>query len=72
MRRGTVNLVKNFMIQKINKAQQSGFVDGSMAGDLPNITQKSMAGGRNNANQSVAAGGKGGTMGDEAAGYNAN
>ena len=28
-RRGTVNLVKNFMFSKIQKAQQSGFQDGS-------------------------------------------
>ena len=32
-RRGTVNLVKNFMFSKIQKAQASGFVDGSSMGD---------------------------------------
>ena len=32
-RRGTVNLVKNFMVSKIQRAQQSGFVDGNSMQD---------------------------------------
>lgn len=41
-RRGTVNLVKNFMVSKIQKVQQSGFMDGSsMQGDAAHLNDAS-------------------------------
>ena len=69
MRRGTVNLVRNFMLQKIQKAQASGFVDGSIAGDMPSISEGRRGSKRANANKSVQPGAMGTSL-EKDAGYN--
>ena len=74
MRRGTVNLVKNFMLQKIQKAQASGFVDGSIAADMPTISEGSERRGskRMKANKSVQPGINGSSLENNAGYKNGN
>ena len=44
-RRGTVNLVKNFMVSKIQRAQASGFVDNSSMGEHSQFDSSRLGGG---------------------------